>query len=154
VKERGETELLIIGVTSPIIAAVYTDGRLVETLVEEGKSSEVLPPLLQKIVSNRKLAAIYYANGPGSFMAIKVTYVMARSLSIALDIPLYGTDAFAFNANRPIKAVGKSCFVKENGEISIRAECPDVSSCFVPPKRLDRSIFSRECEPLYILPAV
>ncbi|WP_457593774.1 hypothetical protein [Hydrogenimonas sp.] len=151
---RAEAELLLIGVTSPIVAALYENGRIVETFVKSGKSSEVLPPLLHEAVHRYRLRAIYYANGPGSFMAIKVTYVMAKTLSIALDIPLYGADAFLFNENRPIKAVGKSCFVKENGKISIRSDCRVEAAPFVPPPVLDRSLFSKECEPLYVLPPV
>ncbi len=153
-KDRVEAELLLIGVTSPIVAAVYLDGRVAETFQKSGKSSEVLPPLLHDLLYRYRLKAIYYANGPGSFMAIKVTYVMAKTLSVALGIPLYGTDAFAFNGNRPIKAVGESCFVKEKGKISIRRGCLPDNAGFTPPPLLDRSIFSKECEPIYVLPAV
>ncbi len=147
-------ELLLIGITSPVIAAVYENGICVETFSKEGKSSKVLPPLLHEVLRRFTLEAIYYANGPGSFMAIKVTYVMAKTLSIVLNIPLFGTDAFAFNGNRPIKAVGKSCFVKEGENISIRSECIQKAASFIPPSVLDRSIFSKENEPLYVLPAV
>ncbi len=152
--KRAEAQLLVIGVTSPLKAALYRDGECLESVTLEGKSSEVLPGLLHDILYRYKLKEIYYANGPGSFMAIKVTYVMLKTLSIALDIPLFAADAFTFNGNRPIKAIGKSCFVKKDGEISIVSGCIAEENSFEVPKRLEKSLFTGESEPLYVLPAV
>ncbi|WP_457598806.1 hypothetical protein [Hydrogenimonas sp.] len=152
--ERPLVELLLIGVTSPFVAAVYEDGKCIETFRKEGKSSEVLPPFLHDVMARYRIGALYYANGPGSFMAIKVTYVMAKTLSIALGVPLFGTDAFAFNGNRPIRAIGRSCFVKQKGEIVIRNDCEEQSAPFEPPSVLERSLFSPQSEPLYVLPAL
>lgn len=149
-----EAELLVIGVTSPLLVGVYIDGRLVQTYEKEERTSRALPAILHDIRYRYNLKALYYAKGPGSFMAIKVTYVMAKTFSIALDIPLYAVDAFAFNGNMPIKAVGKSCFVKHGGEIVIEQGCKDLSIRFALPQRLDRALFTQESEPLYILPAV
>jgi len=153
-RERPVVELLLIGVTSPFVAAVYEEGTRIETFREEGKSSEVLPPILHDLSARYRIGAIYYANGPGSFMAIKVTYIMAKTLSIALGIPLFATEAFAFNGNRPIRAIGRSCFVKEEGSIVIRTDCEEESAPFEAPLELDRSLFRRDGEPLYVLPAV
>ena len=152
--ERPPVDLLIVAVTSPILAAVYEEGRCIQAFSREGKCSEVLPPLLHDILYSYKPEAIYYANGPGSFMAIKVAYVMAKTLSVSLGIPLYGTDAFAFNRGRPIKAVGSSCFVKKGGKISIERDCKEVIAPFSVPGYLDKRVFSDRSEPLYVLPAV
>jgi hypothetical protein len=149
-----EAELLVIGVTSPLLAGVYVKGRLVESFEREEKTSKALPPILHDLRYRYDLKALYYAKGPGSFMAIKVTYVMLKTFSIALDIPLYATDAFAFNGNRPIKAVGKSCFVKEKGRIGIETGCDAPKNGFTLPETLPEGIFSEESEPLYVLPAV
>jgi len=70
-EERPAVELLILAVTSPVKVAVYEKGRCIETWEREGKCSEVLPPLLHDVLYGYRLKAIYYANGPGSFMAIK-----------------------------------------------------------------------------------
>ncbi len=152
--DRAPVELLLIAVTSPILAAIYKDGECIESYRREGKCSEVLPPLLHDILYNYRVEAVYYANGPGSFMAIKIAYVMAKTVSSALDIPLYATDAFAFNGGRPIKAIGRSCFVKKEGSIRIEPDCSEEAAPFYAPKRLDRSIFCERSEPLYVLPAV
>jgi len=64
-----------LAVTSPVKVAVYEKGRCIETWEREGKCSEVLPPLLHDVLYGYRLKAIYYANGPGSFMAIKIAYV-------------------------------------------------------------------------------
>ena len=152
--DRPEVELLLIAVTSPILAAIYKEGECIEIYRREGKCSEVLPPLLHEVLYSYRVKAVYYANGPGSFMAIKIAYVMAKTVSSALDIPLYGTDAFAFNGGRPIKAIGKSCFVKKDGSIRIEPDCAEEAAPFSAPERLDRSLFSERSEPLYVLPAV
>ncbi|BDY12549.1 glycoprotease [Hydrogenimonas cancrithermarum] len=149
-----DAELLIIGVTSPLLVGLYVDGHLVQRYERREKTSSALPAILHDVRYRYNLKALYYARGPGSFMAIKVTYVMAKTFSIALDIPLYASDAFAFNENRPIKAIGRSYFVKSDGEIVIDRRCDGVSGSFSLPLRLDRTLFSQENEPLYILPAV
>ncbi len=149
-----EAELLVIGVTSPLLVGVYLDSRLVQRYEEQEKASRALPAILHDVRYRYDLKAIYYARGPGSFMAIKVAYVMAKTFSIALNIPLLATDAFDFNGNRPIKAVGRSCFVKKENKIVITHQCPDEEARFDLPETLDRERFSTESEPLYILPAV
>ncbi len=140
--------------TSPLLAGVYVDRRLVETFSSEAKSSEGLPPLLHRVRYAYDLQALYYAKGPGSFMAIKVTYVMLKTLSIVLEIPLYAADAFTFNGGRPIKAVGRSCFVKRGQEIVVERGCEATEEGFTLPSTLDPSLFDLDAEPLYVLPAV
>ncbi len=149
-----EAELLVIGVTSPLLVGVYLDSRLAQRYEEHEKASRALPAVLHDVRYRYDLKAIYYARGPGSFMAIKVAYVMAKTFSIALNIPLLATDAFDFNGNRPIKAVGRSCFVKKENKIVITHQCPDEGARFDLPETLDRERFSTESEPLYILPDV
>jgi len=147
-------ELLVISVTSPMLVGIYEKGRLLETFLYDEKTSKALPPLLHQVRYNYHLKSLFYAKGPGSFMAIKVTYVMLKTFSIALNIPLYATDAFAFNGNQPIKAIGTSCFVKRNGEIVIEKECESTDGRFTLPQQIDYELFVDETEPLYILPAV
>lgn len=153
-KSMLDAEILIIGVTSPLRVGVYVDKKLVDLYEKEEKTSRALPAVLSDIRQRYHLKALYYAKGPGSFMAIKVTYVMAKTLSIACDIPLYATDAFAFNGHQPIKAVGKSCFVKRGEEIVIEQGCQAYSNNFLLPEKLDDTLFDEASEPLYILPAV
>jgi len=149
-----EAELLVIGVTSPLLAGIYVEGKLVERFESAEKASKALPPILHDARYRYDLKALYYAKGPGSFMAIKVTYVMLKTFAIALDSPLYAADAFAFNGNRPIKAVGKSCFVKKDGKIRIEKGCEPPENSFTLPETLPKAAFTPEAEPLYVLPAV
>lgn len=153
-REKPAAELLVVGVTSPLLVGLYIDGELFEEFRSGKKTSEALPPILHEVRYGYDLKALYYARGPGSFMAIKVAYVMLKTFSIALDIPLYAADAFAFNGNRPIKAVGTSCFVKKGDEIRIEKGCGETRGGFELPGRLERECFGEENEPLYILPAV
>ena len=136
------------------MAGIYENGTLLETFESDKKTSRALPPLLHDLRYRYDLKGLFYAKGPGSFMAIKVSYVMLKTLSIALKIPLYATDAFAFNGNRPIKAIGKSCFVKKDEKIVIEKRCEAADGRFELPLKLDYALFDTEAEPLYVLPAV
>ncbi|WP_201352572.1 hypothetical protein [Hydrogenimonas urashimensis] len=151
---KPSAELLVVGVASPILVGIYENKKLRESFRSEEKMSKALPPILHDVRYRYDLEALYYTKGPGSFMAIKVAYVMLQTFSTALNIPLYATDAFAFNDNAPIKAIGTSCFVKKGGAIVIEKGCPKTDSRFVLPARLESEMFSDETDPLYILPAV
>jgi len=147
-------ELLVIGVTSPLLVGVYKKGLLIESFESKEKTSKALPKILDEVSRRYHLSGLYYAKGPGSFMAIKVTYVMLKTFSIALKIPLLACDAFVFNDNKPIKAIGKSYFIKKDGDIIIQKNCTGAEITFKLPDRLDRTCFDGSNEPLYILPAV
>ena len=111
---------------------------------------------MQTILKSYTPQAYYFARGPGSFMAIKITYLFLRTLSITQNVPLLATDGFAFNQNSPIKAVGTLYFSKENGKITTQKIDTQKEKIhpFALPQKLDKEIFSDENEPLYILPAV
>jgi len=147
-------ELLVIGVTSPLLVGIYQKGLLIESFESKEKTSKALPKILDEVNQRYHLNGLYYAKGPGSFMAIKVTYVMLKTFSIALKIPLLACDAFVFNDNKPIKAIGKSCFIKKDKEIIIQKNCCDTDMTFKLLNSLERSCFDSNNEPLYILPAV
>jgi len=152
--KKQSVELLVIGITSPLLVGVYENSLLIETFKSEEKTSKALPKILYQINDKYSLTKLYYAKGPGSFMAIKVTYVMLKTFSIAMNIPLFACDAFFFNDNKPIKAVGKSYFVKEDKKIIIKKGYSFSDMAFKLPDSLDKTIFDTNSEPLYILPAV
>ena len=149
-----KVDILLIALTSPIQIGVYEDGILIETIESEGKSSDVLPILFQKLMQKYQLQRLYYANGPGSFMAIKVAYIFLKSLSILKKIPLFATDAFYFNRNQPIKAIGKLYFVKIASEIKTQKLERACMGVFELPNRLDYSEFTTNTTPLYMIGAV
>ena len=151
---RKRVDVLLIALSSPILIGVYEENRLIESIVSSEKSSDVLPTIYKTLLEKYDINKLFYANGPGSFMAIKVAYIFLKSLSILKKIPLYATDAFKFNENSPIKAIGKLCFVKISSEIKTQKleTAPEVK--FELPDVLDYNEFSTNTTPLYMIGAV
>ncbi|MBN2817193.1 MAG: hypothetical protein JXQ67_10955 [Campylobacterales bacterium] len=147
-------DVLVIALSSPILIGVYEDGELIEEISSEEKSSDYLPLIFETLLQKYELKRVLYANGPGSFMAIKVAYIFLKSLSILKNIELLATDAFYFNENQPIKAIGKLCFVKIASEIKTQKLETLPQSSFRLPSQLDYNEFTTEATPLYMIGAV
>jgi tRNA A37 threonylcarbamoyladenosine modification protein TsaB len=149
-----EVDLLLIALTSPIKIGIYENQQLIETIENGGRSSDVLPSIFEDLLKRYNIQKLFYANGPGSFMAIKVAYIFLKSMSILKNIPLFATDAFYFNKNQPIKAIGKLHFVKVASEIKTQnlETVPEV--IFSLPDVLDYKEFSKNTTPLYKIGAV
>lgn len=87
-------------------------------------------------------------------MAIKVGYIFLKTLSISLDIPLLACDGFAVNHNSPIPAFGKMYFIKNGEKIEV-VHLENVEKSEVDlPTNIDDIEFTKDTEPLYILPAI
>lgn len=149
-----KVDVLLVALSSPIQIGIYEDNRLIDTIVSTEKSSDVLPKIFDKLLNNYSVQKLFYANGPGSFMAIKVAYIFLKSISILKNIPLYATDAFKFNENQPIKAIGKLCFVKIRSEIKTQKLETVPQANFRLPDLLDYNEFSKITTPLYCIGAV
>jgi len=149
-----KVDVLLVALSSPIQIGIYENNTLIDTIVSHDKSSDVLPSLYKKILEQYNVEKLFYANGPGSFMAIKIAYIFLKSLSILKKIPLFATDAFYFNNNEPIKAIGKLYFVKVSSEIKTqKLETVPVVK-FTLPVALDYNEFSKTSTPLYSIGAV
>ncbi len=147
-------DVVLVALSSPILIGIYEDNKLIETLESQEKSSDVLPKIFDELLTRYTIEKLFYANGPGSFMAIKISYIFLKSLSIIKNIPLFATDAFYFNENAPIKAIGKLYFVKVASEI-ITQKLETVQEVrFMLPSELDYSEFSTTTTPLYMIGAV
>ncbi len=146
--------VLLIALCSPIKIGIYENKQLIDTIVSNDKSSNVLPRIYKTILNSYNVEKLFFANGPGSFMAIKVAYIFLKSLSILKKIPLFATDAFYFNKNQPIKAIGKLYFVKIGLEIKTQKLeiVPEVR--FELPVVLDYNEFQEKSTPLYCIGAV
>jgi tRNA A37 threonylcarbamoyladenosine modification protein TsaB len=145
----------VLSLGSPLQIGVYSEGKCIEQHKSEDKTSDALPVLISSLLKRFTCKGLFFAKGPGSFMAIKVTYLFLQTLHIVKDIPLYACEGFTCNGNNPIKAVGKRYFVKcFDGSIDtiILDVSPDVP--FVLPHKLPYEAFSLDTEPLYHLPAV
>ena len=151
---RKNVDVLLIALSSPIQIGIYEDQKLIDSISSTEKSSDVLATVYKNIFDTYNVEKLFYANGPGSFMAIKVAYIFLKSMSILKKIPLFATDAFYFNQNQPIKAIGKLCFVKMNSEIkTLKLETvPQVNFTLV--DVLDYNEFNDESTPLYSIGAV
>ena len=82
-------DVLLVALSSPIQIGIYEDNKLIDTIVSKDKSSDVLPLIYKTILETYNVEKLFYANGPGSFMAIKVAYIFLKSLSILKKIPLF-----------------------------------------------------------------
>jgi len=147
-------DILLITLSSPIMIGIYENNKLIETIVSDKKSSDILPLIFQDIFNKYNVQKLFYANGPGSFMAIKVAYIFLKSISILKKIPLFATDAFYFNKNEPIKAIGKLYFVKILSEIKTQKLEIVPESSFELPSELDYNEFTTNTTPLYMIGAV
>lgn len=151
---RKNVELLFITLSSPILVGIYEDAKLVKSITSEEKSSDVLPKLFEEMLNQYNIKGLYYSNGPGSFMAIKIAYIFLKSMSILKHIPLFATDAFNFNENNPIKAIGKLYFVKIGSEIKTQKLETVPESSFSLPNVLDYNGFNQKNAPIYGIGAV
>ena len=149
-----KVDLLLVALSSPIQVGIYENKKLIETIQSDEKSSTVLPTIYNNLFKKYSVEKLFYANGPGSFMAIKVAYIFLKSISILKDIPFYATDAFKFNNNTPIKAIGKLCFVKISSEIKTQKLETVPEARFLLPDVLDYTEFSNITAPLYGIGAV
>ncbi|MDR0762562.1 MAG: hypothetical protein LBF13_05905 [Campylobacteraceae bacterium] len=144
----------MIALSSPLIVGIYNQNTLIKTFESSEPSSEALAKIFDEVLHSYDIGMLFYTNGPGSFMSIKVSYIFLKSLSIALKIPLLACEGFAFNANSPIKALGSQWFFKEKEGIVLKENPINEAARFTLPLILDKSLFESENEPLYILPAV
>lgn len=149
-----EIDVCVVALSSPILIGIYKNNKLYKTIETTEKSSEILPIIFKEILQEYKIKRIFYANGPGSFMAIKIAYIFLKSLSILKKIPLYATDAFYFNNNMPIKAIGKLYFVKIASEIKKKKFEEIPKSVFALRETLEIDDFSTNTTPLYSIGAV
>lgn len=149
-----KVDLVLIALSSPILIGIYENNKLIETIESEKKSSDILPTIFENLFCKYEIQKLFYANGPGSFMAIKIAYIFLKSISILKNIPLFATDAFYFNENQAIKAIGKLYFVKVSSEIKTQKLEIAPQSSFLLPNVLDYNEFRTTSTPLYMIGAV
>ena len=74
-----------------VTVSIKKDGEVVESLSAENKyGSQVLLPLIKKIVDINCLTAIEVETGPGSFTGLRVGVSVANALGFSLGIPVNG----------------------------------------------------------------
>jgi hypothetical protein len=147
-------QVLIISIASPLLIGIYKEGVLIKEIKSEEKTSEILLKILIKIIEKYPLSRLIYTSGPGSYMAIKLTYITLRSLEVLREIRFEACDAFSLNQNNPIKAMGKLYFIKEKNTIITKKFDEAVEQRFELPSMLSEVAILNDNKPMYILPAV
>ena len=146
--------LLIISISSPLLVGVYEDDTLVERFTSDKKTSEILLPLVTEVLDRYDISQIIYTRGPGSYMAIKLTYIMLKTIEILKEIPCMGCSGFELNDAQPIKAIGNLYFIKEKKTIMTKKFEQPVNVTFTLPHSIHDLIIDEESTPEYSLPAV
>ena len=100
------------------------------------------------------ISNIIYTRGPGSYMAIKLTYIMLKTIEITWGIPCFGCSGFALNGGQPIKAAGNLYFIKEKETIITKKYEQPVNTKFTLPQSIHDLELDEESTPEYVLPAV
>ncbi|RXJ87434.1 hypothetical protein [Arcobacter sp. CECT 8985] len=150
-------DIFVITISNPLLIGIYKDKKLIKQIKQEGKTSDALPILFESLLKEYKnISGLYFINAPGSYMAIKVSYIFLKTLSISKNIPLYASNGFNFNKNSPIKALGKKYFIKQNDTIKVDFLDNDIKiHDFKLPDNLDIKLFDENNTlPEYNLPAV
>jgi tRNA A37 threonylcarbamoyladenosine modification protein TsaB len=151
-----KTSLFVISISSPILIGIYSDGVLEGTIKSDGKTSDILPNIIDGILKNRQIDELIYVNGPGSYMSIKLAYIFLKTLSITKNMNFFAISGFQTNKNSPIKALGKKYFVlNSDGNIDVRfLEENEKIDEFMLPDKIDYNKCSNDTLPNYQLPAV
>ncbi|MDD3592860.1 MAG: hypothetical protein PHO65_09475 [Sulfurovum sp.] len=147
-------ELLVISIAAPLLIGVYRDKMLIETISSEKKTSEILLPLLIRSMERYDLENIIYTRGPGSYMAIKLTYITLKTIEITRGIRCLGCSAFALNNGAPVKAMGNLYFTKEKETIITKKIEQPVDAAFTLPQSIQDLPLDEESIPEYVIPAV
>jgi len=145
-------DIVAITISSPLKIGIYKNGILEKQIIKKGKTSNVLPIVFDELLKEYKINSIIYTKGPGSYMAIKLSFIFFKTLQITKNIKFFASDGFEFNNNKPIKAVGNTFFVKKEGIISIEKE--KTQGEFLLPENLNKINFGEDVSPLYVLKPV
>ncbi|MBZ7931813.1 MULTISPECIES: tRNA threonylcarbamoyladenosine biosynthesis protein TsaB [Campylobacter] len=142
---------MLNALSKPLMLGIYKNNLLVKSITSYEKASEFIPKILQELLQDFTFDELIYANGPGSFMGIKISYVSLSTLSIVRNIPLFAISAFELNNNQPISAHKEMCFVKKGDEIFLEKA---TSGEFVLPLNLSKLNKKNDNLPFYFLPAI
>ena len=144
-------ELLFITLGSPLLAGIYQNGELKQSLSSDKPSSEAITELLAELKKQYKITKIIYANGPGSFMGLKVAFVALSVFAGVYGCEFGAVSGFSLNGNAPIAAKKGFSFVLNDDKISLE---PVLGVSASLPKSLKNLSISTDALPNYVLEAV
>lgn len=130
---------------------VYENGLKFDEIVTTEHTSEALICALEQLSKEYEISRIVYANTPGSFMGLKVAYVVLKSFCIVKDCGFACVSGFELNGGGAIRANKSLSFIREDDKISLAKVQPVP---FVLPDSLCGLKLSADTLPEYILQAV
>jgi len=149
-----EVEVVVVSIANPLLIGIYKDKILHQEYKIEGKTSDIIAEVFSSILKTYRIGKIYYVNGPGSYMSIKVSYIFLKTVSIINQIELLAINGFELNQNSPIKAIGKKYFIQKDDKIVLSDLNGMEIYDFILPKSLENIKSSLDNLPNYVLPAV
>lgn len=150
---QESSDLILFSSLSPILCGIYQNKRLIDSFQMQEKTLDALLKVFD-LIKRYEVKRVFYANGPGSFTAIKLTHLFLQTLQIVKGVELFCVDSFYFNHNSPIKAFGNQYFFKTKEGIVLQSFQEIPCNGFALPQELREEDFLSDCKPLYILPAV
>ncbi len=146
--------ILINPIASPIQIGCYENDQKICQKEIKGKVSDVLLKHIEDMMDQYDVERFIYTSGPGSYMAIKLTYITLKTIESLRGVPFDACSAFELSGNKPIKAMGKLYFVKEKETIITQKFDEEVTQEFGLPDYLGSIVLEHDNTPLYIIPAV
>lgn len=139
-----------MALSTPLLVGIYENNNLIKEISSQEKASEALIDILQKF-KNLDIKSITYANGPGSFMGVKTSYVILKTFCIATGCKFLATTGFELNGFNPIKANNNLSFIYEDGKIKLKKMTPVPFNLPINLLNLNRSY---DTLPNYIIDAI
>lgn len=144
-------EILVCSLDNPLLVGIYKQNVLIKQFQSQSHTSEALIEIFDEILQNYDIKTIIYANGPGSFMGIKVAFVILKTISIVKNCDFKAISGFELNDFSPIKANKNLSFIYENGEVKLSKIQP---KNFKLPQNLSNLNFISDTLPNYILSVI
>ncbi|WP_226995909.1 glycoprotease [Campylobacter pinnipediorum] len=137
--------------TSPLLVGIYSNGSLIRKIETDERVSEALVCILDEISNSYDIKKIIYANTPGSFMGLKVAYVVLKTFSIIKNCDFFAISGFELTNNMPIKANKILSFVKDKDDVVLKkVENANLSL----PLNLENLKLNSDTLPNYVIQAV
>ena len=148
------TVFLFLNIYSPFSLGVYENGVLVDSFSKEGKASDVLAVIIEEALKKYLPDEIYYTNGPGNSMSLKIAYITLKTVAVIRQIPLFGISPFLFNDSEPIRGIGGGFFVKDKNGIMLQKSEDLKEKVLSLPANTDFISSKSGAEPFYMIDAV
>jgi len=146
--------VLINSISNPMQIGVYDKDKCLEKIEKNEQTSDILLPTIEYLLAKYHIDAFIYVNGPGSYMAIKLTYITLRTIEMLKKIPFYSCNAFELNDQSPLKAMGKLYFIKEKETIITKRFEEAIEQHFKLPDNLYKLVLTNSNLPDYVLPVI